>query len=855
MPQPTVQRVMAPPAFQLKGADETEAPMPGAVNGTSQTAVPADVSRPGQDHLKTGLESMGGLSPTQLRKRIPMQGKAFRRPSPVQRTAGKRGPVQMLSVQVMNGINSKSQQKYIRDLQIAGRPERAFSDSMGDHTTAFTVHAEGIRQALIGKSYMDGFKYMKHLYESMKKLPGAGMVAHLPAAKKNRLQGYLKKIESMLQMPLPKVGASFGKMEANGKTVSNYETKENRYNVQGGATDRGSFIIDRLQKVVYCYLEARELIPMSTLNVRHKSALGGRGKGEGRHIDVLRRIEAGMTKGLNKKDLYTAVVGLFDLSSVAAVMLEPEDAMLARMAPGTVKTETDDLTGETTLKRVDTGPALINKVWMQHLQSICAAFPSLQKFIAQSNLAQRFTRGGKAALINPAMIEYRHRYRDLQQTFVQLRKANISFRGELNKKRSRNTLIKCMKAGKEGTGNAMKAYLHVQDLLRRSDEHVANLKVLYTTLGRLGMQGKLAERITLAQKTSVAGYAKVKQGLHPWLNPNFNWATVQAEDFGAKEVSPVTFDIADFEMSASSGSGWQVAMGNSSDSEDFAEAKQSKAPTQEQKSRGVREAINTMGITIALANDGRISNLISDGRSQSPFTRTMGAHTIAWTLHIEHFKKMVVGRSVEAALNQVVKQGLPGMLQMEKDFDPGEGGNARQKGRKKELLTRINDYKRQIGAGKIPEPQLAYLQEFIGILLAYSNLIPGMTYTANNTDGRGEGQAKAKLEEWEPKALKLLKSVDLKAPRPWLELDAKIKAGGGKGFMSAFEYIHHAIVALRESKGQNAVVKHQLKIIQELYPAVYKFYTLGQTVVKLKQQQKQAQASQSSASPASSQTP
>lgn len=219
---------------------------------------------------------------------------------------------------------------FIGQLRIIGRPERVFSGTMGDHTTAFSVHVEAVRVRVEGRSIVDAVQGMDELAKSAGELAGLDFVRQLPPQHLRKLEeaylelrGVQKKIKEAMQAE-----------EANAAILL-------------------------LQEYIAAYLNFRELVPLSLINVKAKSPfLAGKGKGESGKAAVLAAHQNFET--VDKEILFDAVVSLFDISSAALASVEQMPEQAGAMAPG--------------LQNVDP----MERMWLyvrQHLQSIQMSFP------------------------------------------------------------------------------------------------------------------------------------------------------------------------------------------------------------------------------------------------------------------------------------------------------------------------------------------------------------------------------------------------------------------------------------------------------------------------------------------------
>lgn len=844
---------MPPPTFQLSASDadlesesEESAMQLKAGGGMDLAGSPGDDG----DSLSTGLERLGGMDAPQLKRSVGQRKAVQRQAAPVQRSASDaapKGPVQRLAVQV-----HESEAGRIGELQIAGRPKSVYSDSMGDHTTAFAVHAEGLKKQLEGQTYAQAMVILDGMRQGLQALPGWALQGNLPDGQKDRLAAVLQQLDAVLA-----VGSSSGATHSSSASMAAaspspspaaFEMEEKK----GGAADQ-SQQLDLVQKAVHLYLDARELIPLSTLNIRAKSASGGKGKGEGRYIDVLRNYRpksssssaaasssssSSVAAGPSEEDVVLAIEGLFDFTSTAIVMVETDPGMMNQMAPGMVNQDTAAIVEDNPKKRIE-------EVWKQHLQSIKASFPDLAHIADSDLLVKKFEQEDVLNTVQIKAVED-HEFVDRRFNtalselagFIEIFD-NTSW-GNTHFGTRANFFIALATYGADADemqfGDCLKRYQRVQMKKEECEGFKERLDAIEKMLEAIGseevgsMQALRAERFlnvwTLAGEDLQNGVPL------PAESESGDMALEETEELDHKEDTSGSAmdsgDIVEESVSTSSSSSSSNAgkkkrkapsaptrksprvaevaasasLGNKTHKVD-AETKggrrakpkkigykpQGKVQTEEQVARG------DFGLQITLDGTGKISDVVTDGRTLSPFTGTMGAHTIAWVLHTEHFKAALVGRTLDQALAAAVDHLYGFVLEMDQGFDPHGGrGNAAQKSRKKgALAVRVDAMSKQIKSGKVTGSKLSFLQTFLSNLLAYSNLIPGMTHRANNTNGRGEPAAKKALEDHQSGATRL----------------------------TADQLMAH-VRKLREPKGGNDVCHFQEKMIDETYPEVGK---------------------------------
>lgn len=210
----------------------------------------------------------------------------------------------------------------IGELTVRGRPESPFKGTMGDHTTAFVVQAESVRNAVVGRKPEEAAQGILELVDRAERLPGAALVANLEA-------------------------------EHAAKLRSARETVRELADRVAGLAAGDPLLMTTLQSLVAAYLHFRELIPLSTLNITSVSAgLAGRGKGE----SGARRGMVGHERA-DPETLKAAIKGLLDFEGLAVLATQFTEEAFAEIAPG-----------------VDPANP-IHPILAQHLSSISAAYP------------------------------------------------------------------------------------------------------------------------------------------------------------------------------------------------------------------------------------------------------------------------------------------------------------------------------------------------------------------------------------------------------------------------------------------------------------------------------------------------
>src|SRR5512145_2532667 len=80
-----------------------------------------------------------------------------------------KGVIQRLVTQI---IPDQMKAGTIRQVLIIGRPEKTYGNSMGDHTTAFAVHVQGLQAALEGATYAEAVRVLDDRVAAIEQLPG-----------------------------------------------------------------------------------------------------------------------------------------------------------------------------------------------------------------------------------------------------------------------------------------------------------------------------------------------------------------------------------------------------------------------------------------------------------------------------------------------------------------------------------------------------------------------------------------------------------------------------------------------------------------------------------------------------------
>jgi len=264
---------------------------------------------------------------------------------PVQRQLELDNAVQRVASQISMG----SEDGMIDRISIVGRPPRAHSGTMGDHSTAFTSLATSLNIRLSEKSIEEVYYLIIDLYSDMKKLPGMSLVSNMPQQHKLQFEEALSNLEGLLDY-----------MYTRYNDRRQLGVKEMPYTGHD---------VTLVQSLIDAFLEARELVPLSTINTKALNAsLAGKGKGE--TAKNLAAAEKG--QNVSESDLAITILGLFDERSAAIVASVSDQALMNTVAPGmSVEIKPDDRK---------------NMMILQHLQSIASLYPISWKKLSENDI-------------------------------------------------------------------------------------------------------------------------------------------------------------------------------------------------------------------------------------------------------------------------------------------------------------------------------------------------------------------------------------------------------------------------------------------------------------------------------------
>ena len=151
-----------------------------------------------------------------------------------------------------------------------------------------------------------------------------------------------------------------------------------------------------------------------------------------------------------------------------------------------------------------------------------------------------------------------------------------------------------------------------------------------------------------------------------------------------------------------------------------------------------------------------VQDVIVGGRTPAPFSGTMGAHSTAWTAHIDSVRRTIINRPMRKAARALIEWVRE---------EGAKGGNplAEIKGVPKPQTRLIESQRTAMlktaevleatvaSAGSAPEMHAATaeLGSLINSFLTYLNYLPGATIAGGDHRGHGEGSSRGVLNQFE----------------------------------------------------------------------------------------------------------
>lgn len=571
----------------------------------------------------------------------------------------------------------------ISSINIVGRPERLFGNSMGDHTTAFSVHQKGILLALKGKTIADATAHINGLVVGSKNLPGMEADAIEQSGRKDKLNA--------LEAEITRLGGLIS------------------------PAPNGPHAILHLQRMVATYLEFREQIPFSAMNIALiNQGLAGKGKGEAGPSSLLLAEESSDVAVNTAGALEEAILGLLDIGGLALAMTEPNRELATGVLPGT--------------KKEDDPFKIAEQVLTQHWMSIKTAFP---KALDRAGLGDFKTFQPKAvALLRPKSIE----------------RAKVNLAHTRKARRIKDVIIK------QGMNDT---YLS----LTGKGKGIASTSEIFKIGGPM-------------YNPKVLSREKIQNDI---VNPeNLSWTkSLPANDQKRvnKLIEKISADLQEISLleeeityskkfAQDSGDEKEEIVGPMIGADPIIKEEEAEEEVEAEEAEEEEDAKQPIATELELDGFGRIRGFLSGGRTPSPFQGSMGAHSTAWVVHLDEIRNSLKGKTPSEAF--VVMDGLAQKAFRRKknlfdDFTLVEDED--EKPNPTTIFNRHTDLlksaKALLQAYRTDGPpakavlQIPKLQSYINALLTYINFIPGSTFNSVNVNGRAEGKNRAVLMAYE----------------------------------------------------------------------------------------------------------
>lgn len=620
-------------------------------------------------------------------------------------------PLKHKELRAISMISASSQKKVVQRITtqivmkkgkiviviVRGRPPRTFANSMGDHTTAFIVHTEGINIAMQGMRMEQAVAYLNELNGALDTLPGVQFMRH-----KKSDQGIAKRFDQE-------------------RTKLNENIALARLYLVGGdeVVVNNNLALNHIQLAVNNYLDARELVPLSTVNVAARSqGKAGKGHGESSAAAILSTFERNPKCGIDDVTLTRAVFNLFDDQSATMLAAETKPHIAFSMTAGVTFGDVAD-------------PNLkLQSIWDQHRRSIAEKFPLVYKRIAKNLKVKDLFKNLKYTqklnlldLLHRTKISIDHLGKDCRIFIVNGYTKSLSFNklkaiSELYQKMREikdnfselNHLNAQLKGKFEGNIVILEEYLHqISQVINK------NIPRYEPIVNKSEIKKKTKEAtINLHDDQETLDPKKEKLALERIGHINDFRKGSPLKDFKPRKTKVLPISI---------------------DDSFHSESLESDIEKSSVITSTVSSQMNSMSIQLILNRDGTIKKMLSSGRPPSPFNGTMGAHTTSWIVHLDRVRKMIVGESlVSAGIN--LKRLLEEVEKMATDLVKKKsdlGSNAK------------NVYEHSLGTMRLfkslnpTKATIVSLQSMINAILSLYNLLPGVSVDKIDTTGHGEG--------------------------------------------------------------------------------------------------------------------
>lgn len=645
---------------------------------------------------------------------------------------------QLKVIQLLSSQIEMDEERKIRHIVVRGRPPRAHGSRMGDHTTSFVVQTEGLNIALQNLT----------IYEAIEKLEG--------------LDFHVRDLISAhgVEVPEAEKDVDLFNMHIASAAISNFTGNED-------------MAIHHLQLAINAYLRARELVPMSTINVAALSpGLAGKGHGESQHAEVLSLAERGLDDSITDEALIEAVKGLFDLQAAGLVAVETNKEMAT------------SLVGMEMEKEISGAINRLKVIWEQHLASIQTMFPKCYERIAEKLPVEDLEYALKRLDIINIESGISKATKLLKQVDTSLEDLKMDFKNAKSlPTRGSNFVLTKMRSlsGIYHLLERVKQMLPGFDRInnRLNDAFADEIGELRTEINRLrdGLSKELPtykdsekDIASATGKHLASGLGKPKNGsskkdlasLHrvvkgvpsspdsprPYDSPAYQPFGEEEDPFESKE-NHMPMDIPD-ESFSSSGSDESSMEDNPEENfiedefieDDFVE--------EEEPSRTITSGTGSMSIQLLLKSGkggNSITGMLSSGRPASPFSGSMGAHSTAWTVHLDRIRRRVMGKTIPESVTELetlieetntLAESLNKLGAM-----PGDKALFLLDGAKDTM-----DAQLEINPD---EATIDQVQQIIVAILSYLNLLPGISQNDVNTNGNAEGVHRRVLLDYEYK--------------------------------------------------------------------------------------------------------
>ncbi|MEJ1969673.1 MAG: DUF4157 domain-containing protein [Rhizomicrobium sp.] len=639
----------------------------------------------------------------------------------------------------------------IVNLAIVGRPPNVYGSSAGDHLTAFGVRKFGLKTRLDGQPFWDAVGEMDALIEGIFDLPGYGLVENLPEKQQARLSDAIAQVFALKE-----------KLAAN-KPIDGTVLPQN---------------VTALQQLIAAYLEAVELVPLSTINTAsHSAASAGKGKAE---AGPLQRLVEGETFFRTRKkdeqpsdgqwkDWLDAVAGSFDSSAAARAAVEDDPSALA---PGlTAKDDVD--------RRID---LLVR----HHLAGTAQSFPLLMQALNEHSAflhadLQSVVRWQARVLLEKDFVKLIPKIEEDQRSIPV--KIAAKPPPPLKSTQRGASKVPFRTATRNVVKTARDKLLNTKRKQEEDEKERKRVKKKTKTEADPKTGGLLKKRrkspIT-AINEKLAPIRKKLKLESPYLGQDVSKFVPSLFSSGLESLLQSFISRADPILASLSGlTGPPRLYGPGVDSSALSiapeikkeEAKKDETAalvtttpaTDEEEEAGEQEAAaeDTPALTgvpgptvqIAFAEDGTIAGIDFAGRSPSPFSSTMGAHTTAWVVYLDSLREELTGLTLDQAVRAfgTLRKRAAKSLATFETLNVGgsrKGSEDRIRGDENRAnATKTLDAVAKGFGSKNPAARLSALQTGLSALLDFENNIPGMTLEASDTGGKGESKARRVLRD------------------------------------------------------------------------------------------------------------